>query len=132
MPLISAWSILFCCALFMFLTAQVVRARRASGVALGDGGDKTLLRRIRGQANAAEQMPITLLALAMAELIGGTSILLFLAAALFLGGRLAHGICFGLLDHSPRLRFWGMLASLIGSLSIMVIFGLCLLAATFT
>ena len=132
MPLISAWSILFCAALFMFLTAQVIRARRASGVGLGDGGDKTLHRRIRGQANAAEQMPITLLALMMAELIGGASVGLFLAAALFLGGRLAHGICFGVLDHSQPLRFWGMLASLIGSLAIMVIFSLRLLVATFS
>ena len=77
--------------MFFALTFRVIQARRSSGVSLGDGGDEILLRRIRGQANAAEQMPLTLLALLLAEMIGGSTLLLGLIALLFCAGRVAHG-----------------------------------------
>lgn len=102
------------------MTWQVIAARRASGVALGDGEDKILLRRMRGQANAAEQMPMTLMALLAAELIGGSTFLLGLFALIFCAGRAAHGYGFGWLEHSVPLRMYGMLASISGSALVLI------------
>ena len=116
----------------MFLTRQVITARAKTGVGIGDGGNDLVQRRMRGQANAAEQMPLTLLALMMAELLAGRSLILALLALVFIGGRLAHGIAFGWLDHSRPLRFWGMVASVIGSLGILIYLGITLLIATFS
>lgn len=120
MPIISAWAILFCGLLFLGLTWQVIGARRASGVSLGDGGDELLLRRMRGQGNAAEQMPMTLLALVAAELIGGSTFVLGLFAVIFCAGRGAHGFGFGWLERSVPLRMFGMLASISGSALILL------------
>jgi len=115
MPIITGWATLFCATLFIALTFRVIAARRASGVAMGDGGDETLLRRMRGQANAAEQMPITLIALLVTEISAGSGWLLGLFALIFCAGRLAHGIAFGWMMHNMPLRVSGMIASTSGT-----------------
>lgn len=120
MPIITAWATLFCGLFFMALTWQVVRARRASGVSLGAGDDKLLMRRMRGQSNAAEQMPITLVALLMAELVGGSTLILGLFALIFCAGRAVHGYGFGWLAHSMPLRMGGMIASFTGTGTILL------------
>ena len=119
MPLITAWATLVCGLLCVALTFRVIDARRASGVSLGDGGDEVLLRRMRGQGNANEQIPITLIALLVAEMVSGGGWLLAIFAALFCAGRLAHGIAFGWTLHNQPLRFFGTIASLLGSLAIL-------------
>ncbi|MGB0799013.1 MAG: MAPEG family protein, partial [Planktomarina sp.] len=100
MLIVSGWTVLICAAFYMALTRQVIAARHSQGVSLGDGGDQLMLRRIRGQANAAEQMPITLIALICAELLGANGLILAVCAALFVIGRLMHGIAFGWMTHS--------------------------------
>lgn len=116
-PVITGWATLVCGLMFFALTFRVIAARRASGVALGDGGDKLVMRRMRGQANAAEQMPLTLIALLLAELIGGSTFLLGLLALVFCAGRVIHGIGFGWMDHSPPLRMAGMATSALSTLA---------------
>ena len=116
-PVITGWATLVCGLLFFALTFRVIAARRASGVSLGDGGDKLVMRRMRGQANAAEQMPLTLIALLIAELIGGSTVVLGLLAFVFCMGRLLHGIGFGWLEHSPPLRMAGMATSALGTIA---------------
>lgn len=118
MPIITAWAVAICGLFFMALTFRVIAVRRSSGVAMGDGDDALLQRRMRGQANAAEQMPLTLLALGCAELLGGWPWLIALLAAVFTTGRLAHGYGFGWLEHTPKLRVYGMVASVTGSFGI--------------
>lgn len=118
MPVIFGWSALFCAALFFALTLQVIRGRRSASVSLGDGGDPMLTRRIRGQANAAEQMPMTLLPLLAAEMLGGSSILLAVFAAMFCVGRLGHGIAFGWMSYST-MRMYGFALSGLGTLGIL-------------
>ena len=120
MPIITAWTVFFCAIFYMFLTLRVIRARGEAGVSLGDGGDAKLLRRMRGQANANEHMPLTLLALGLAELMGGEALVLVPLAILFTLSRVAHGVALGWLNHSRTLRFWGMF---IGSLTTMTILG---------
>ncbi len=81
--LILAWLILL-----------VVRRRGAARVSLGDGGDAELGRLIRGHANAAETMPMGLILLALAELLGAPGVAVHGAGAVFTLGRLLHALHF--------------------------------------
>ena len=53
--------------LFILLAVRVIRSRREAKVAVGDGGDKALLRRMRVHANFAEYVPLALILMALAE-----------------------------------------------------------------
>lgn len=100
-------------ALLLALTARVIFYRRRAKVVLGDNGDKVLAKAIRGQANAAEQIPIALILCALAELQGAPSGALGATVALFTLGRYMHGAYFAVHGLHWRLRFWGMLATLV-------------------
>lgn len=79
------------CALFLIvLAARVIRQRRAAGVALFDGGDADLGKRIRAHGNFAEYVPLTMLLLAVAELHGVPLWRLHLIGGLLLAGRVVH------------------------------------------
>ena len=66
--------------------------RGSGGVSVGDGGNDMLMRRMRAQSNFIEQTPITLLAVALVELAGKGGMWLAPLGALFLLGRIAHGV----------------------------------------
>ena len=55
------------------LTVLVSYLRGRTGIQFLDGGNQTLLRRIRAHGNFVETVPITLLAMAGAELSGASS-----------------------------------------------------------
>ena len=55
-----------------------------------DGGDVEMTRRMRAHANFTETVPITLLAMAAAELSGAPGYLLWSGGALLVAGRLLH------------------------------------------
>ena len=46
---------------FLALSARVIMYRRANQLGLGDHGDKSLMKRMRAQANCAEYAPFGLL-----------------------------------------------------------------------
>ncbi|MGI9350037.1 MAG: MAPEG family protein [Rhizobiaceae bacterium] len=100
--------------LFVFLSVRVIGERRSGKVPIGDGGNETLQRRIRGQANLAEYGPIGLFLIFLAELQSTGSILLLPLAAIFVAGRLMHGYAFGLKEHAVRSRVLGMQCTLLG------------------
>ena len=98
--------------MFVALSFNVIRLRRARQVAVGIGGYVDLERRVRVHANFAEYAPFSLLLLALAELRGVEPVLLHPLCLLLLGGRLAHA--WGV-SHSPenfRFRVGGMVATL--------------------
>ncbi len=97
----------------LILTWRVIRKRRTQGVVLGDNDDRALAKAIRGQANATEQIPIFLIVFGLAELGGAETWMLTSVGLLFVAGRLAHGAYFGWHGLHWRLRFYGMLATLI-------------------
>ena len=66
--------------------------RGSGGVSVGDGGNDMLMRRMRAQSNFIEQTPITLLGVALVELAGKGGMWLAPLGALFLIGRITHGI----------------------------------------
>ncbi len=55
-----------------------------------DGGDTQMTRRMRAHGNFTETVPITLLAMAAAEIAGAPSYLLWTGGTLLVAGRLLH------------------------------------------
>jgi len=76
--------------LFVLLAVRVIAARYSSRVAVGDGGNALLQRRMRVQANFAEYVPFALVLMALAEGLGAAFWLLHLLGAALLAGRLSH------------------------------------------
>jgi uncharacterized protein len=76
--------------LFVLLSVRVIAVRRTARVAVGDGDDALLRRRMRVQANFAEYVPFALVLMALAEALGTTAWLMHLLGATLLAGRLAH------------------------------------------
>jgi uncharacterized membrane protein YecN with MAPEG domain len=76
--------------LFVVLAIRVIAIRRSARVAVGDGGDAELSRRMRVQANFAEYVPFALLLLALAEGLGGPGWMIHALGLALLAGRLSH------------------------------------------
>ncbi|MGE0698940.1 MAG: MAPEG family protein [Hyphomicrobiaceae bacterium] len=97
---------------FVGLSARVIGARRGAGVALGDGGDRLLLRRQRVHANFAEYVPLALVLLLLAEQQGAARPVLHALGLALLAGRLIHA--FGVSQEPERLplRVAGMVLTL--------------------
>ena len=96
--------------LHIWLAARVSQLRRGYKISLGDGGNDALLRRIRAHGNYIENMPVVLILLALLELAGGDSRILWAAATLFILSRILHA--FGMDRTTPsRLRMFGMMGS---------------------
>ena len=102
-----------CAALFQFvLTAMVIQQRMRTRIALLDGGDALLTRRIRAHANFTESVPITLLLMLLLELAGWTATGLIVSALMLGLSRTLHAV--GIL--MPRLmwaRKLGMLLTMV-------------------
>jgi uncharacterized membrane protein YecN with MAPEG domain len=72
------------------ITGTVGYRRFQTGVPFFDGGDHTLMRRMRAHGNFTETVPMTLLAMAAAELAGAPHWLLWSGGFVLLVGRLIH------------------------------------------
>jgi len=72
------------------LTVLVSYMRGRTGIQFLDGGNETLLRRIRAHANFVETVPISLVAMACAELAGASSGVLWRGGVCLLLGRAIH------------------------------------------
>ena len=76
----------------VWLALRTGAARRAAKVSIGDGGDMKLIARMRAQANFTEYTPFALILIGLIELTAGTSTWLWIAGALLLIARIAHGL----------------------------------------
>lgn len=117
---------LLACALLAWLLVlswRVIRFRQSGGASLGDGGDKTLKRRIRAQANLTEYAPLFVVLIALLELQGGNVAVLALLSVAFLLGRLGHGYALAFTDGNVIGRVGGMGLTL-GASGLAVIYGL--------
>jgi hypothetical protein len=72
------------------ITGMVGYRRFQTRVPFFDGGDQTLMRRMRAHGNFTETVPISLLAMAAAELTGAPQWLLWSGGVVLLAGRLMH------------------------------------------
>lgn len=87
--------------IFVVLSFRVVRVRTSAKISLGDGGDQTLLSRIRAHANFAEYVPLLLILLALVEYINGTNDLVKAIGTLIVVSRIAHAI--GMARHGANI-----------------------------
>jgi uncharacterized membrane protein YecN with MAPEG domain len=94
--------------IFIFLSFRVIAGRSSAGVALGDGGNRALLRRQRAHGNFAEYVPLALLLMALAELQGAPAWTLQLIGVALLAGRLVHAYAVTREPEPIKLRVLGM------------------------
>ena len=91
---------------FLVLSWRVIRFRQR-GFPLGDGGDPTMLRLIRGHANFAEYVPLILLMMGFLE-VGHTAIYILHALGIALVvSRILHGYALSFTERSRFGRTWG-------------------------
>ena len=72
------------------MTVAVGLLRARTDIHFMDGGNATLLRRMRAHGNYTETVPMSLLAMAAAELAGAPSTMLWAIGGALLAGRLLH------------------------------------------
>lgn len=108
-------------ALCVMFSLKVIAIRRSEKISVGDGGNESLLRAMRTQANLLEYAPIALIMLACAELNGVPRLLLGLIAIAFIAGRILHPV--GLRDASSpgSARVLGMQLTLVSMLALCVV-----------
>ncbi|MFM9941149.1 MAG: MAPEG family protein [Hyphomicrobiaceae bacterium] len=97
--------------LFVVLALRVIGARRGARVPLGDGGDATLLRRIRVHANCAEYVPLALLLIGLAESLKVDARVLHGLGMVLVAGRVVHAVGVGQAKEWFALRVSGMAAT---------------------
>ncbi len=105
---------------FIVLSLRVIQGR-GKGFSLGDGGDGGMLRLMRGHANFAEYVPLTLLLIGMLESQGAASWIIHALGASLLLGRLLHGYAFCFSEHFPAGRSGGAVLTLVSLLSASVL-----------
>jgi uncharacterized membrane protein YecN with MAPEG domain len=90
LPTVTALYAALAALLLIALSVRVIAVRRRAGVALGDGGDAALSRRIRAHGNFIEYVPLALLLMLLMEMLGLPAWLLHALGIGLLGGRLVH------------------------------------------
>jgi uncharacterized membrane protein YecN with MAPEG domain len=73
--------------LLLFISVRVSLVRRRYGVGMGDGGHEELLRAIRAQGNFVEYVPIALLLILAADLVGHDKIFVHILGIMLVVGR---------------------------------------------
>ncbi|MBT0956224.1 MAPEG family protein [Alphaproteobacteria bacterium KMM 3653] len=98
--------------IFLALSLRVIRYRRSHRLGLGDAGDKSLLKRMRAQANCAEYAPIGLILLALIEAQGTPGWVVHIFGLTLLIGRALHAYGFSASPPVMKLRIAGMMLTL--------------------
>lgn len=107
----------------LVLSWRVIQGRQTNGASLGDGGDASLQRRIRAQANLTEYAPMFVILIALVELQSDNTWVLLVLSMMFVVGRLAHGYALAFTDGNTLGRVGGMALTL-GASGLAVIYAL--------
>lgn len=76
----------------IFLAMRVTLARRTHHVSLGHGDAPEMLVAVRAHSNNAEYVPLAIVLLLLAELCGGSPMVIHIAGGGLFLGRIAHWI----------------------------------------
>ena len=109
--------------LIIYLSFQVIKARRKLQISVGDGNNEELQTAQGAQSNAIEYVPISLLLLLYLEYNGASNWIIHLAGITLIAGRIVHA--HGLLNRNFRRRVLGM------QITIYALIGLCILNLAF-
>ena len=100
-------------ALFIALSIRIIVYRRTHKLGLGDAGDKSLMKRMRAQANCAEYAPFALVLMLLVELQDAPAPVVHAIGALLLLGRVLHGYGFSTSPPMMTLRVTGTALTLL-------------------
>lgn len=109
--------------MLLVLSVRVMQGRSDAKVSLGDGGDPTLIRRIRGMGNFVEYVPLALILLGLAEANGGSDWALWVCGVSLALGRLLHGYAFAFTDHNRFGRAGGIALTFAAYIGLIVLNG---------
>ena len=93
---------------FIYLSRQVIMARRKYQVAIGDGDHVELSRSIRAHGNFSEYVPFTLLLVYFVELQTQSPWGAHILCLLLLVGRVSHAYSITQLKEDFRFRVFGL------------------------
>ncbi|MCQ0986598.1 MAPEG family protein [Jiella marina] len=99
--------------ILIWLAVQTGRIRQQEKVFMGDGGNPRMIRVMRGHANAIEFIPMTLIAMLGAALLGTPALILHALGVLLTIGRFVHALHFTAADAPAWQRFAGTSLSLL-------------------
>jgi len=108
----------------LWLLMRCGQARANARIMYGDGGDETLLRRMRAHANFTENTPLVLILCALIEAAGKSGSWLQIVGGIYMLARIAHAIGMGGLVPA---RAFGMLVTLLTQLGLVIVAVLILL-----
>src|SRR4051812_24714726 len=74
------------------LSLRCARARIATGIRIGDGGNRQVIARMRAHANFVEYTPFVLILIGLIEVAVGTHTWLWLTGMVYLFARIAHAL----------------------------------------
>ena len=104
----------------LWLSMRIGKLRHAKKIIHGDGGDEALIRRMRAQSNFIENAPIVLILVGLVEASGRGGLWLAPVAAIFMLGRVAHGIGMD----SPTGNLWrglGTMTAMLAQLGLAIV-----------
>ena len=107
-PHIMPWYAAVLAAVYVGLSARVVRGRSFHRVNLGSGGIDDMERRVRAHGNFAEYVPLTLLLILLDELRGLPPFAVHGLCLCLLVGRLSHAWGVSRVEHHFGFRVGGL------------------------
>jgi len=125
-PIVAAAYAAFLGLLAVALTVRVILCRVKTGVQAGDGGNAQLAQRIRAHANFSEQVPLALLLIVLAEMVGARIGLIHTLGSVLVIARLASawGLSHSLGPTMPRQAGAGATALVVAGASLLIAYGL--------
>jgi uncharacterized protein len=101
-----------------WLAMRCGRVRTAQKIMMGDGGNDALIAAMRAQSNFVEFTPFVLILIGLIEMAAGTSTWLWIVMALYMLGRVAHGL--GMTDSLPKGRMVGTIITFLTLLGLAI------------
>ena len=94
--------------MFVALSIRTLLLRRRLQIAIGDDGNKAMLRAMRVHSNFAEYVPLGLLLFYFVETSGANPLLVHVLAACLLAGRVSHAWGVSQVRENYGFRVFGM------------------------